>query len=161
MPATKPEIVLLDPVPAIAPGLIVQFPAGKPFNTTLPVATSQLGWVIKPTIGFVGVTGCAFIAALVEDEEVHPDELVTVYEYVPAIKLDTVVIEPVPAIDPGFIVQFPVGNPFINRLPVAMEQVGWVFTLTTGAVGVTGCGFITISPEIPEVHPDAFVTVYA
>ena len=29
---------MVEPVPAIAPGLIVQVPdAGKPFNTTLPV----------------------------------------------------------------------------------------------------------------------------
>jgi len=57
VPADIPVIVLLDPVPAIAPGLIVQFPAGSPFNTTLPVATAQVGCVMVPTVGAAGVTG--------------------------------------------------------------------------------------------------------
>jgi len=38
-----PDIVLLAPVPEIAPGLIVHVPAGNPFNTTLPVAVEQVG----------------------------------------------------------------------------------------------------------------------
>lgn len=50
-------MVLLVPVPAIAPGLSVQFPAGNPFKTTLPLATVQVGWVIVPTVGADGVTG--------------------------------------------------------------------------------------------------------
>ena len=79
MPATNPEIVLLIPVPAMAPGLIVQFPAGKPFKTTLPVATPQLGWVIIPTEGGAGVTGCTFITAFAETADAHPAELVTLY----------------------------------------------------------------------------------
>lgn len=70
-------IVLLDPVPVMFPGLSVQFPAGKPFKTTLPVATSQLGWVIVPTIGGAGVTGCTLIIAFPDTTEVHPTELVT------------------------------------------------------------------------------------
>lgn len=43
--------------PEIEPGLRVQLPAGKPFNTILPVATVQLGCVIVPTVGAEGVTG--------------------------------------------------------------------------------------------------------
>ena len=50
-------MVLLVPVPAIAPGLIVQLPAGNPFKITLPVATEQVGWVIAPTTGDDGVAG--------------------------------------------------------------------------------------------------------
>jgi hypothetical protein len=57
VPATKLVIVLLAPVPEIAPGLIVQFPAGKPLNTTLPVETAQVGCVIVPNIGVAGVSG--------------------------------------------------------------------------------------------------------
>jgi len=57
VPAARPDIVVLKPVPAIAPGLMVQFPAGKPLNTTLPVATAQVGWVMVPTIGADGVAG--------------------------------------------------------------------------------------------------------
>ena len=60
------------------PGLIVQVPAGKPFSITLPVATAQVGWVIVPTVGAVGVVGCALITTLAEAGEVHPAALVTV-----------------------------------------------------------------------------------
>ena len=69
---------LLDPVPDILPGLIVQVPAGKPFRTILPVATAQVGWVIVPTVGGVGVVGCALITTLAEAGEVQPAALVTV-----------------------------------------------------------------------------------
>ena len=53
-------MVLLIPVPVVVvpPGVlvIVQVPvAGKPFNTTLPVASAQVGWVMVPTVGAVGV----------------------------------------------------------------------------------------------------------
>jgi len=73
-----PEIIVVAPVPAIAPGLIVQFPAGKPFNTTLPDATVQVGCVIVPTAGAAGVDGWAFIATLADIDDVHPAALVTV-----------------------------------------------------------------------------------
>ena len=43
-PTAKPVIVLLVPLPAIFPGLIVQVPVpGKPFKTTLPVGVMQVG----------------------------------------------------------------------------------------------------------------------
>jgi hypothetical protein len=51
---------------------------GKPFNTTLPTANVQVGWVIVPTVGAVGVEGEAVINTFAEDEELHPKELVTV-----------------------------------------------------------------------------------
>lgn len=69
---------MLDPVPAIAPGLIVQFPVGKPVNTTLPVANAQSGCVIVPIVGAGDVSGCAFITTLVEAAEEQPKLLVTV-----------------------------------------------------------------------------------
>jgi len=65
-------------VPAIAPGLIVQFPAGKPFKITLPVATEQVGCVIAPTAGVDGVPGFAIITTFADAKEIHPTELVTV-----------------------------------------------------------------------------------
>ena len=43
VPVAKPEIVALAVLPATDPGLTVQFPAGRPLNTTLPVATAQVG----------------------------------------------------------------------------------------------------------------------
>ena len=62
----------------MAPGLMVQFPDGKPLNTTLPVGTVQVGWVIVPTTGAVGVAGCALITTFADAKETHPDEFVTV-----------------------------------------------------------------------------------
>ena len=58
----------------------VQVPlAGKPFKITLPVARAQVGWVIVPTVGAVGVAGWALITTLAEAGETHPEALVTVY----------------------------------------------------------------------------------
>ena len=51
VPVARSVTFVLVPVPVIAPGLIVQLPAGKPFNTTLPVVTEQVGWLIVPTVG--------------------------------------------------------------------------------------------------------------
>jgi hypothetical protein len=77
-----PLTVALVPLPEVvtAPGVLVkvQLPvADKPFKTTLPVDTVQLGCVIVPTVGAVGTTREAFITTFVEDAEVHPTELVT------------------------------------------------------------------------------------
>ena len=57
---------------------MVQLPAGNPFNTTLPVATVHVGWVIVPMVGAVGVAGCALITTLADAGEVHPAAFVTV-----------------------------------------------------------------------------------
>lgn len=78
VPVANPETVLLAPVLAIAPGLIVQFPAGNPVISTLPVATEQVGWVMVLKVGVDGVTGCALITTLAEGKEIHPEALVTV-----------------------------------------------------------------------------------
>jgi hypothetical protein len=43
VPVAKGVIVNEVPVPAIAPGLIVQLPAGRLLRMTLPVATAQVG----------------------------------------------------------------------------------------------------------------------
>jgi len=71
-------MVVLVVFPLTAPGLIVQFPAGKPFSTTLPVATAQVGCVIVPTAGAAGVAGCTLITTDADGDEVHPEALVTV-----------------------------------------------------------------------------------
>ena len=62
----------------MAPGLIVQFPDGKPYNSTLPVAKAHVGCVIIPTVGAGGVAGWALITTGVDTVEVHADALVTV-----------------------------------------------------------------------------------
>ena len=81
----------------MAPGFIVHVPAGKPLNITLPVAKAHVGWVIVPTVGAVGVTGCVLITTLEEATEIQPEAFVTVKLYVPAVRPEIVivVVEPV------------------------------------------------------------------
>jgi hypothetical protein len=59
--AESPEIVALVPVPVeVPPGVLVKVHVpeeGNPFNTTLAVATMQVGCVIVPTTGVAGVDG--------------------------------------------------------------------------------------------------------
>jgi len=71
-----PVVVLLE-VPLL---VNVQVPvAGKPLNVRLPAANAQVGWVIVPTVGMLGVAGCAFTTALAEAREVQaPKVAVTV-----------------------------------------------------------------------------------
>ena len=45
--------VVVAPLPAIAPGLIVHAPAGNPLKATLPVGTVQVGCMMIPTTGAV------------------------------------------------------------------------------------------------------------
>ena len=71
-------IVVEEPVPVIPPGLMVQLPAGKLFNTTDPVATVQVGWVMVPTVGAAGVTGASLITMSAVATDVQPSALVTV-----------------------------------------------------------------------------------
>ena len=46
--------------------------AGNPLKVTLPVAIVQVGCVIVPTIGAVGVGGCTLITTLADKGEAHP-----------------------------------------------------------------------------------------
>jgi hypothetical protein len=53
-------MVVVAPVPDVvtAPGLLVNVHVpvdGNPLNATLPVATVQVGWVMVPTAGALGV----------------------------------------------------------------------------------------------------------
>ena len=70
-------IVIVVPVPVIAPGLIVHVPvAGRPLNTTLPVvAEHDKGWVMIPTIGAVGATGASLIIISADAFDIHPGSL--------------------------------------------------------------------------------------
>jgi hypothetical protein len=71
------------------------------------------------------------------------------------------VLVPVPAIDPGFIVQVPVaGRPLNATLPVGTaHDAGWVIMPTIGVEGIPGAGRITTSTDGPEVQTDPTVTV--
>jgi hypothetical protein len=70
-------IVVIVPVPAIDPGLIVHVPvAGSLLKTTLPVgAEHEEGCVIVPAIG-ASVAGASFITTAVEGRDIHPASLV-------------------------------------------------------------------------------------
>ena len=70
-------MVVLVPVPVIAPGLIIHVPvAGRPFNTTLPVgAAHEAGCVVAPTNGAVGAEGGSLIITSAEACEIHPGSL--------------------------------------------------------------------------------------
>jgi hypothetical protein len=78
VPATKPVMVLPDPVPVMAPGFMVQVPAGRSLKVTLPVAISHVGCIIALTVGAEGVTGCGLITTFAEATEVQPAAFVTV-----------------------------------------------------------------------------------
>ena len=83
VPAGIPDTVELVPLPLVVvpPGdlVSVQLPVkGKPFIITLPVARVQVGWVMVPTVGAEGVTGCISITILAEAAETHPEVFVTV-----------------------------------------------------------------------------------
>lgn len=127
----------------IPPGVLVsvQVPVeGKPFNTTLAVATEHVGCVIVPITGDAGVDGLALITTLPDDSEIHPDAFITVKVYVPAKSPVMVVLVPVPVavVPPGILVnlQVPIeGKPFNITLPVGTEHVGFVIVPTVGAVG--------------------------
>jgi hypothetical protein len=82
VPDANPVIVVLIPLPVFvtSPGLRVSVHVpleGKPFNTTLPVAT-QVGWIMVTITGAAGVSGCAFITTAADEADIQPDELVTV-----------------------------------------------------------------------------------
>ena len=70
-------IVVVVPVPVIAPGLIVHVPVeGRPFNTTLPVVAEQdKGCVITPTNGAVGAAGAGLIITSADACDIHPGSL--------------------------------------------------------------------------------------
>ena len=83
VPAVNPLkfAVVLEPVIVAPPGeaVTVHVPdEGSPLKATDPVGTLQVGCVIVPMTGAVGVVGCALITAFVEATEVHPAAFVTV-----------------------------------------------------------------------------------
>lgn len=170
VPGASPVIVVLDPDPVVVilPGVLIKVhdpEAGRPFKTTLPVGTVSEGCVIVPITGADGVGGCAFITALPDAAEVHPEALVAVNANMPAGIPEIVALAPVPEVivPPGVLVtdQVPFGgNPLNTVLPVARAHVGWVIVPTVGADGVDGCTLITRLAEGAEIHPEALVTVY-
>ena len=68
-------MVVLVPVPLIAPGLIVHVPVGKPLKITLPVAVEQVGWVMVPVVGAEGAP-VAGLTVNEADAETHVGSVV-------------------------------------------------------------------------------------
>ena len=161
--AARPLKTPVVPVPVIVadPGdaVTVQAPAGNPLNATLPVDNAQVGCVMVPMMGAVGVTGCALMVALNDATEVHvPSFTVKVYVFA-ARPLNTPVVPvPVMVADPGdaVTVQAPAGNPLRATLPVDTVQVGCVMVPMMGAVGVTGCALMVALNDAKEVHVPSF-----
>ena len=58
------------------PGVAVttQADTGKPLKVIVAVGVAQVGCMIAPNVGAAGITGAAFITALAEATEVHPEE---------------------------------------------------------------------------------------
>jgi hypothetical protein len=75
-------MVVVAPVPVITTlslRVSVHVPVeGKPLNTTLPVGKAQVGWVVVPTEGAVGVPVAVVMTTLVEADDIQPAALVTV-----------------------------------------------------------------------------------
>ena len=124
MPEERAEIVVLELFPVNAPGLMVQFPEGRPVSITLPVATEHVGCVIVPAAGAPGLEGCEFIIISPVAAEVHPEELVTVKFYVPGKRFEIVVPGVFPLTETGLMVQFPDGSPLRSILPVEIVHEG-------------------------------------
>jgi hypothetical protein len=83
VPGVSPEIVTDVPVPVVVLPhelwVMVHVPeAGKPDNTTLPVGTEQVGCVIVPIIGAVGVSGCVLITTGSDEPDKHPEAFITI-----------------------------------------------------------------------------------
>ena len=135
--------------------MIVQVPAsGSPLKTTLPVGKAhEEGCVVVSTIGAEGAPCAGFIITFAVGSEVHPVSAVTVKLYVPGIRFVTIVLKPVPAIDPGLIVHVPLaGSPLNATLPVgAVQEEGWVVKPSIGIVGV-GEVIVVFTPA-PEAQP--------
>ena len=158
-PAGIPTMVAEVPVPEATtpPGVLVRIHvpvAGKPFKTTLPVDTAQVGCVINPTVGAPGKPAIVFITILADEADVHPEEFVTVKVYVPGISPVTVVLVPVPevVIPPGFLVnvQVPVaGRPLKTTLPVGAVHAGCVIVPGMGAEGIEPT--VAVTGDLVEV----------
>jgi hypothetical protein len=152
-------IVVVEPVPAIDPGLIVQVPvAGNPLNITLPIGDAhEAGWVIKPTVGAGGASGAGLMITAAVARDKHPASLVTVKLYVPGIRFVIVVLVPIPAIEPGLIVHVPVAGRLLNEtLPVGTAHEEGCMVEPTIGVGIGAVRVITVGADI---QPAMFLAV--
>jgi hypothetical protein len=88
---------------------------GSPLSATKPVGAEQVGCVMVPSTGAVGVVGAASITAFNDAVDVQVP-LFTVKVYVPGVKLDITVVVPLP-------LALPLGVPVIVHVPVDGRSV--------------------------------------
>lgn len=105
-------------------------------------------------------TGSTVILLKVDDTQ--PAAFVTVNEYVPGERPESVVFVPLPEevpAEPAFSIQSPEGGrlPMV-MLPVVNRHVGWTMFTAAGIAGISGGTFITISADDTETQPLLFVT---
>ena len=67
--AVVPEPFLVTPSGDL---VRVQFPEGRLLSTTLPVGTSQAGWVMDTTDGTSGTTRALVMTTFDDNPDVHP-----------------------------------------------------------------------------------------
>ena len=129
-PVKEPVVVGPTPFKVVPPGdkVAVHAPTeGKPLNAIPPVETAQVGCVIVPIIGALGVIGCGLITTDAEaNEEQTPSFTVKVYVF--GVKPVNVAVVP----EPGKLevtgvvdkVHDPAGKPLKATLPVGTAHVG-------------------------------------
>jgi hypothetical protein len=144
-------VLVVFPVVVTPPGdlVIVQLPLGRPLNMTLPVGVVQIGCVIAPTIGAVGL---AFTVKLLLD--VQPVAVsVKVKVTVPALMPDTT---------PVFVTVATAVLLLIHVPPVVGVTVAELPTHTASAppkTGLDGMALISTFALAGEIQLLAFTTV--
>lgn len=107
----KVAVVMLPVIVLPFDAVTVQVPVlGNPLSATEPVGVEQVGCVMAPRTGAVGVVGAASITAFNDAVDVQVP-LFTVKVYVPGVKLDRTVVVPLP-------LALPLGVPVMVHVPV-------------------------------------------
>lgn len=162
------DIIVPGPVPVavVPPGLRVKVhipDEGKPLNSTLPVETVQVGWIIESIVGADGAPGATLTVKVVADE-IQPSTVV-VTSYFPAVNPVNcpvaLLCDPTTGSVPVTVYETPtpLAGEVIVIIPVGMLQDGCVVTEAVGADGVAGGALITILVEDGDIQVEAFVTV--
>jgi hypothetical protein len=130
------------------------------------VESVQVGGVIVPTTGGVGVGGWEGITTLPDGGDVQPVISSTVNVYVPSGRLAIVVLVPVPVyvVPPGVLLMVHVpddGKPLRTTLPVETVQVGGVMVPITGAEGGARTVTVVEADGDGPPHPLAVTLIVA
>jgi hypothetical protein len=158
--AASPVIVLLIPEPVIVPGLIVQLPAGKPFNITLPVTTPQVGWVTEPSNGVEGAPG-AVMVTFTPAPEVQPPAVIVRLLYTPAGAVTEAVPEltfTLVKVPVAYVIVYVPFGTLVNvklMLPFAPQVAGLLPIAVS--VGAEGAVSVTLTPTAEVQVPDVIV----